>query len=206
MHPNPVFREDDQARALSAAAERSFGILTLAGPGEVLAAHVPFVIDATRLMAHLVRSNPITRLLRDGPQEALMMVSGPDSYISPDLYGVDDQVPTWNYVAVHLRGPVRILSDDTLRPHLDNLSAHMEARLLPKPIWTMDKMSDGVAEKMMRMIVPIEMMVRQTDATFKLNQNKDDAARMRAADHVETNGTGHQRTDLAALMRTGAGS
>ena len=32
MHPNPAFREEDQARALVAARERGFGILTVVAP------------------------------------------------------------------------------------------------------------------------------------------------------------------------------
>ena len=125
MHPNPAFREEDQARALTTARRRGFGVLTAVGPagvsGGVLASHVPFLLEPTRVAAHLSRGGALARHLRQGPAEALLIVSGPDAYVSPDWYGIDDQVPTWNYVAVHLRGTLRLLPDEALPPHLEKL-------------------------------------------------------------------------------------
>ena len=63
----------------------------------------------------------------------MLAVSGPEVYISPDWYGLDNQVPTWNYIAVHLRGSLTTLPIDTLRPHLNALSARNEALLAAKP-------------------------------------------------------------------------
>lgn len=201
MHPNPAFREDDQARALVTARERGFGVLTVAAPEGVLASHLPFVVEATAVAGHLSRAGAVARHLRQGPAEALLIVSGPDAYISPDWYGIEDQVPTWNYVAVHLRGTVRLLPDTALRPHLERLSAEMEGRLLPKPPWKMDKMTPGLAERMMRQIVPLELTVATVEATFKLNQNKTEAARLAAADAVEAADQGQEPRVLAELMR-----
>ena len=62
-------------------------------------------------------------------------------------------------------------------------------------------MTPGVPERMMRQIVPVEMTVASVDATFKLNQNKPEAARLAAADAVEGAGYGHETGALAALMR-----
>jgi transcriptional regulator len=202
MHPNPAFRQEAETRALAFAAERGFGAFSFAGPEGVLAAHVPFVLEDGVLAAHMVRSNPIVRLLRDGPAPALMIVSGPDAYISPDWYGEDDKVPTWNYVAVHLRGVLRLLPEDRLRAHLDRLSGIFEARLAPKPAWKADKMTPDVLAKMMRQIVPVEMTVDTVDSTFKLNQNREDSARLAAAAVLDGGGTpGMETTALAALMR-----
>ncbi|MEO1492597.1 MAG: FMN-binding negative transcriptional regulator [Pseudomonadota bacterium] len=201
MHPNPAFREDDQARALVMAQDRAFGILTVTGPDGVLASHIPFVIDGAVMGMHLVRSNPIARLLKDGPLDALMIVSGPDAYISPDWYGIDDQVPTWNYVAVHLRGRLSLLPDETLKPHLDHVSGHLEKHFLPKKIWTMDKMTPEAAARFMRQIVPVAMEIGEVASTWKLNQNKDDDVRLRAADAVEASPIGAEQHALANLMR-----
>ncbi len=201
MHPNPVFREDDQAKALMAARERGFGVLTIAGPEGVMAAHVPFVADTTVIGAHLVRSNPIARALKDSPAEALLMVSGPDAYISPDWYMVADQVPTWNYMAVHLVGEVEQRPAAELRDLLDRQSAVYESRLQPKPPWTTAKMTADVLEKMMRQIVPCRMRVDRIDGTWKLSQNKPDDVRLRAADHMDAYGFGSDVRVLSALMR-----
>ncbi|MEL6479558.1 MAG: FMN-binding negative transcriptional regulator [Pseudomonadota bacterium] len=201
MHPNPAFRSETDARALDTAAARGFGILTTASEGEVLAAHIPFLLANDRIEAHLVRSNPIARALRAGALRAKLIVSGPDGYISPDWYGVADKVPTWNYVAVHLSGAVTLAAEESLLGHLERVSARFEGTL-PKPPWTHHKMSPGAMEKMMRQIVPIAMTIETVDSTFKLNQNQPDAARAGAADQLATGETaGMETAALATLMR-----
>jgi len=55
-----------------------------------------------------------------------------DTGVSPDWCGADDQVPTWNYMAVHLRGVPEPLPEDELRSQVDEISAAHEGRLLPK--------------------------------------------------------------------------
>lgn len=202
MHPNPAFRHEPEARALDFARARGFGVLTATGPEGVLAAHVPFVLEGRTLAAHLVRSNPLARHLREGPRPALMIVSGPDAYISPDWYGEDDKVPTWNYVAVHLRGTLELLPDETLRPHLDRLSANFEDRLLPKAPWRTDKVTPDLMEKMLRQIVPASFAIEHVDSTFKLGQNRGASLRINAAATLEAGGTpGTETAALAALMR-----
>lgn len=202
MHPNPVFRQEEHAKSLALVKERGFGILTLEGAEGVLASHIPFILDGSEIRAHLVRSNPMARVLRDSPTEALLIVSGPDGYISPDWYHVADQVPTWNYVAVHLRGALRLLEGDALQPHLEALSAANEEQLSPKKPWTHHKMSDGVMERMMRQILPVAMEIREIDATWKLNQNKSASARASAADAVSRSPIGSSQHALADLMRS----
>ena len=202
MHPNPVFRQQTEARALDFAVERSFGALTAAGPEGVLAAYVPFVLENGVLTAHLVRSNPLARYLRGGPAQALMIVWGPDAYISPDWYGEKDKVPTWNYVAVHLRGTLRLLPEERLRAELDRLSDQFEARLAPKPVWKTAKVADETMGKLLRQIVPVEMTVEAIESTFKLNQNRSDSARLGAAAALAEGCTpGLETAALAALMR-----
>lgn len=203
MHVNPAFRDDDQSAALILARKRGFGIITINGPDGPLAGHVPFVADPTNIFLHFTRSNPIARLIRkQGQQNALLMVSGPDAYISPDWYGVEDQVPTWNYVAVHMRGQVDLLPQDRLHEHLEALSAFNEAKLLPKKPWTMDKNQPETLEKLMRMIVPAVMSIETTEGTWKLNQNKDEAARAGVAKALAGSTNGQDLAELADLMRT----
>jgi transcriptional regulator len=133
------------------------------------------------------------------PLPARIVVTGPDAYISPDWYGVEDQVPTWNYVAVQLTGVLEILPHGKMREVLDIQSAFYESRLVDKMPWTTDKMSPEVRERMMRMIVPCRMVVEDIAATWKLGQNKEDTVRERAAAQV-TGGIGRDLAALAALM------
>lgn len=202
MHPNPAFRTATRARNIAFVRGRSFGVLAVNSDDGPLLSHVPLVLeeDGGSVELHLVRSNPILRL-PDTPRPAVIAVQGPDGYVSPDWYGIDDQVPTWNYVAVHLRGQMTRLPRDELRRVLDRLSAQFEARLAPKPPWRAAKMTSDVLERMMRMIVPCRMQIDSIDGTWKLGQNKDDAVRLRAAEGVATAGIGSELAALAEFMR-----
>jgi transcriptional regulator len=201
MHPNPAFRRMPADRNLAFARDRGFGVLTLNGPDGPLAAHVPFLIadDGAAVELHLARSNPVARAALPAP--ALIAVSGPDAYVSPDWYGLPDQVPTWNYVAVHLRGTLHPLPPETLPGHAAALSDRFEAALAPKPPWTPDKMAAGVMERMMRQILPFRLEIAAVDGTWKLNQNKPDAARTGAADALDALGGAAPGRALARLMR-----
>lgn len=202
MHPNRTFRQTPRDTNLGLARDRGFGTLAVSSEAGPLLAHVPFVLSADAAWAefHLLRSNPILKALTD-PQPAVIAVAGPDGYVSPDWYGAEDQVPTWNYVAVHLRGPAERLEDAALGPILDRLSAAFEERLLPKTPWTAAKMDDGALSRMMRTIVPCRMRVDDVEGTWKLNQNKPDTARLGAADQMEGYGIGQETRMLSALMR-----
>ncbi len=201
MHPNPIFRKTPDARALAFLRERAFGQVTAIGPDGLLAAHVPVLLsdDALTFDLHLVRSNPIARALAD-PLDVLLTVTGPDGYVSPDWYGVTDQVPTWNYVAVQIRGALEVREQDNMRDVLDRQTAHFEDQL-PKPSWTAAKMTPDVLEKMMRQIVPCRLTITDMQSTFKLSQNKPDDVRLRAADAMVQSEIGMETATLAALMR-----
>ena len=202
MHPNPVFHDQTAHDNIAFARERAFGILTINGDDGPLMAHVPFLFDedAGHLHLHLVRSNPIARALKI-PLPARIAVSGPDGYVSPDWYEVSDQVPTWNYIAVHLTGILELRPHQEMRDLLDRQSKHFEDQLTPKAPWKTDKMTPEVLDKMMRQIVPCRMKIEGVDGTWKLNQNKPDDVRLRAADYMDAYGMGSETRDLAALMR-----
>lgn len=193
MHPNPAFRRVPEARSLAFARGRGFGTLAVdGGAAGPLLAHVPFLLsgDGREAETHLARPNPVLARL---PCPAVLAVPGPEGYVSPDWYGIEGQVPTWNYVAVHLRGLLSPAPEGSLRGHLDRLSALFEERL-PKPPWTAAKMDPDVLGRMMRAIVPVTLRVEGVEATWKLSQNKPEAARLGAAEGVSD-------AALGALMR-----
>lgn len=202
MHPNPAFRQTPEARNIAFARDRGFGLLCVAGDATPLISHVPFLLseDGQMIELHLVRSNPIVRLA-EGGLNARLAVEGPHSYVSPDWYEADDQVPTWNYIAVHLVGRLELLPQERLEDILARQSALFETQLAPKTPWTMGKMSEDAKTRMMRQIVPFRMVVEDIFGTWKLNQNKPDEVRLRAADAVEQHGLGTGLKALAQAMR-----
>ncbi|HBZ42741.1 MAG TPA: negative transcriptional regulator [Maritimibacter sp.] len=202
MHSYPLFDRASRAANVAFARERGFGTLAVNHDTGPLVSHVPFVMDAGGTMAemHLARNNGLLTVI-EGGAPAVLSVSGPDGYVSPDWYEVDDQVPTWNYVAVTLRGRASLRPADELRAQIDGLSAQFERRIVGKTPWTSEKMSAGVVERMMRAIVLVRLDIEAVEGTWKLGQNKPDAARLAAADRIEA-GSGTELSVLAELMRT----
>ena len=188
MHPNPSFRGTPAKQNLDFARSRSFGILSVNGDNGPVLAHVPFLLsgDGGHADLHLARSNALVQATAGA--KAVLAVGGPDAYISPDWYDVVDQVPTWNYIAVHLRGVLHQLPQDALEPHLTELSARFEQRLLPKPVWKPSKMGEGVMDRMMRMVLPFRLTITAVDGTWKLNQNKPVNARQGVIAVLEAQG------------------
>lgn len=196
MHPNSAFRWDDPEALHDFVRAIGFGMVFAGTPDGPRVAHVPFVfLDADRIGFHLARGNGITKHL-DG-KEALFVVNGPDAYVSPDYYGINNQVPTWNYLAVEMQGFIRRMSQRDLIAQVDALSAEQERRLAPKPEWTRAKMEDGLFDKMIGAITGFELRVTAWRSTAKLGQNKPAEARARVADALDTQG----RNAIAHLMR-----
>ena len=204
MHPNPAFRQEPEFLHLNMVRLRGFGALIVPDGGLPMVSHVPFVLDEgdRTLELHLMRSNPICGAVRFA-QPAMMVVNGPDGYVSPDWYGDPDnaQVPTWNYVAVHLTGRIEPMADQELRAHLDRLAETFEARLVPKKPWETSKMPPQKMEAMMLGIRAFRFRIETIDGTWKLNQNKSDAQRERAASHMRHGVTGHETEALSRIMR-----
>jgi len=147
--------------------------------GQPLLSHVPILVDwrdgqPRTAIGHVAAANPHAACLSGS---ALLVFQGPHGYISPSWYTTPTQsVPTWNYVAIHLRGTVQrldLLADK--RAIVDALSARHEARF-EKP-WTTDKMNPSQLEKMLGAIVGFRMEITGVEAKFKLGQNRSAADR-----------------------------
>lgn len=206
MHPNSAFRPDNQTESLAFAREAGFGLLAVEDAGAApMLSHVPFLLseDGGSAELHLVRSNPIARALPEGAEgrAAKLAVQGPHGYVSPDWYEIEGQVPTWNYVAVHLTGTLEALPQGDLPGLLERQSAHFEAAFAPKPPWTMDKLTPEVARRMYKQIRPFRLMISRIDSTWKLGQNKPDTARLAAAKQIAAQSIGQDTRLLSALMR-----
>jgi len=180
VYVNNAFRATlDDAKALLL--DRGFGTLIAHDGWTLHASHLPFLYSPDdgplgRLTFHVAKPNPLHRIFAIH-SDALLICQGPDAYISPDWYANEDQVPTWNYVTVHVSGTVRVLDASQTRAHVDALSAKFEARLAPKKPWTTAKMTPRRLEAMLQAIVPLEMTIERIEPSWKLGQQKDQGDR-----------------------------
>ena len=93
------------------------------------------------------------------------------------------------------------MPEGALRSQIDRLSELFEERLLPKKPWKTSKMDENALARMMRAIVPLRLTIDSVDGTWKLSQNKPEAARLGAAAGVAAGTPGIETASLADLMR-----
>lgn len=196
MHPNALFRNDDRALHEALIEEIGFGMIFVQTPDGPRVAHTPIVsTGAGAVQFHLARGNALTRYLVG--QEALVLINGPDAYITPRWYVDANTVPTWDYVALELQGPVRKLSEEGLLGLLDAIGERHEERIPGQP-WKRDQVDPAKIAALLRGIVGFEMEVRAWRPTFKLSQNKSAEDRAAISDALDTRGS----PALATLIRT----
>jgi transcriptional regulator len=196
MHPNPKFHIKDREAMAAIVRRIGFGLLAVGTEEGLRAVHVPLLLQDDRLRFHVSRGNKVHAALLAGA-EALVVVNGPDAYVSPDWYGLPDRVPTWNYVAVEMNGRASALGADALVRLMDDLSAEHEERLAPKAPWTRAKMDPARFEGLLKAITGFEMEIAGWRGTAKLDQDKPQAVRDRVADAMAEAGW----ADAADLVR-----
>lgn len=202
MYVNSAFKTDD-ATAWDYVVQRGFGAVIATDDGFPVASQVPLLVtgqgDGRRIEFHVARVNPMHEIVARNPR-VLVVVSGPDAYISPDWYASSDQVPTWNYLAAHITGIARVMPPERAGPHVEAMSLAFEKRLAPKKPWSTSKMTAAKLQAMLRAIVPIEIEVSSIAASTKLSQNKPVADRMEAARMLAWR-DGWAEAAVAAAMR-----
>ncbi len=149
--------------------------LITAGPDGLEATMLPFLHDPEQgtLLGHFARNNDHWK--RADGRRGLVIVRGPDSYISPTWYPSKAEhgrvVPTWNYVTAHVHGPVTVHDDvDWVEALVRRLTDVHEADR-PAP-WRVDDAPEKFLRGMLRAIVGVEVRIERIDAKFKLSQNR----------------------------------
>jgi len=166
------FRVSDHATAIAFMRANPFAILISATDDSPFATHAPVVIRETGerviIRGHVAKANPHWRHLEHQPQ-CLIIFHGPHSYVSPSNYVTRENVPTWNYGAVHAYGKARVFSaPEELLGVLHELIPKFEPAYADQ--WA--SLSQAYRERMLSHIVGFEIAVTRIEPKFKLSQNR----------------------------------
>ena len=180
-----------------------FGLLVSQLGGGPFATHLPFLLDRDAapngsLLGHVARQNPQWHELAD--QTTLCIFSGPHAYISPTWYRSDNVVPTWNYVAVHVYGRVRLVEEPPALVRLVRRLTDRFERDLPAP-WGFDE-GDPYVQRLARQIVGFKIEIERIEGKWKLNQNHPAERRRRVVAALRDQGYEDAR-EIAELMEQG---
>jgi transcriptional regulator len=173
VYATKPFAITDRVQQLALLERYPFGTLSTVTAGRIRQSAIPFLLepDAPELLGHLARENPHWQELT-GCSDLLVTCLGPHGYISPNWYHNHDLVPTWNYVAIEVRGRASLLETRSARLALvDRMSERFE-RQLPQP-WRTDKLQPRRRDAMLDAIVAFRIDIESIDAKAKLGQNRE---------------------------------
>jgi transcriptional regulator len=185
--------------------QHPLGTLVTCSPAGPEASHVPFVPDFDRgvLRCHIARANPHSELLAGNP-EVLVIFLGVDHYVTPSWYPSKEEhgrvVPTWNYIAVHVRGRARVMQESSeLIAHLKELTASSEAAFeIP---WTVDDAPASFISGLTSSIVGVEIAIDSLEGKYKLSQNRSETDRQGVIAGLEALGSPASQ-EMAAIIRS----
>lgn len=165
------YRPENEAELLAFVRANPFATLVSHDGAALAASHVPLdLVDDRRLVGHFAKGNPQWRSILP-EREVLAVFLGPHAYVSPTWYG-HANVPTWNYVAVHVTGRPRLIHDkDELRALVDH-----QVRLREAPErYAVDTLPPKLLARELKGIVGLEIDVTRVEGAFKLSQNRNPA-------------------------------
>jgi transcriptional regulator len=179
MYIPKLYREEDREIILDFLKKNNFPALVTHDGEKLIATHLPVEIIETeddgprtegaglKIYSHMSRVNPQWKSF--GDQEAMLIFQGAHTYISPTWYD-HVNVPTWNYMNVHVYGKARVVDGEELKSTLARLVQQHEAH----SDYRMETLPEGYAEKEMKGAIGFVVDVTRIDAGYKLSQNRND--------------------------------
>ncbi|OAB26268.1 negative transcriptional regulator, PaiB family [Flavobacterium fryxellicola] len=173
MYIPDIYKNENQQEIRKFLQENSFGILINQSNGKLCATHIPLELDSNNqgkdiLQGHISKENPQWNGFEANDQ-ILAVFSGPHNYISSSWYD-HENVPTWNYVAVHIYGTIKIIEGEAVIESLKKLVNKYEKNS-ENPVRI-----EALSKKTMlqtRGIVAFEIEITEIQATRKMSQNRD---------------------------------
>ncbi|MGW8483165.1 FMN-binding negative transcriptional regulator [Microbacterium sp. NPDC055903] len=202
MRPNPDYAFEDAEGIRALVRENPWGTIVSSVPGTgLVASHYPLLLEEDEegivLLSHVGR--PDERLHELGVHEVMVIVYGPQGYVSPGWYDASPAVPTWNFAVAHLHGTPEILSDEENLDVLERLVAHFEAPL-PEPFLLRATLENAAyAERIVHGTVGFRLRVNRVEAKEKMSQDKPADVVQRVIDALRRPGP-YENPALAARM------
>jgi transcriptional regulator len=150
--------------------DNGFGMLISSVNGKFWATHVPMLLTKGKdhkdiLTGHLSKANFQWKEFEKS-QEVMVVFPGNHSYISSSWYD-HENVPTWNYLAVHVYGTIHIIEGDELKEELAKIVDKYESDI-PNPV-SVGRMTESFVQREMKGIVGFKISISEIQAAQKLS-------------------------------------
>jgi transcriptional regulator len=191
MYNFSYFKEKDKTVLLDFIEQHPFAFLTGSKlNGEQVATQIP-VLTAFKegelyLQGHIMRNTDHHRAFIEN-SHALIVFTGPSTYVSASWYSNPLIGSTWNYMSVHGTGKINFMSDEELIALMKKLTLKFEKSNTQSPT-IYDNLPKQFLSKMMPAIVGFELKVERIDNIFKLSQNRDEQSYSNIIAQLEAQG------------------
>lgn len=168
-YPPPHHQDNNRENMLKVIRAYPLATVISVNNGSPFITHLPLVYRESdeKLIGHIDIFNPQTKLMKDN-NEVSIIFSGPQCYISPTVY-TTTQLPTWNYIKVHLKGTVKAIeSKIALKESLIKMTEFLEAPEHNYVLEPNNKRMDGALDY----IKMFEINITDWEGKFKLSQDK----------------------------------
>ena len=175
MYIHPLNNWEDEPEIVDFIQKNGFATLISQVDGKPWATHLPFVLGKKNsgeavLSGHLAKANQQGKSISEN-EDVLVIFQGPHAYISSSWYN-HENVPTWNYLAVHIYGKLRLIEGEELMAHLKSLTdTYEEGR--PNRV-SVETMTESYLALQLKALVGFEIKIEEVKASAKLSQNRDD--------------------------------
>jgi len=175
MYIHPLNKWEDEPEIVDFIKRNAFATLISQVDGKPWATHLPFVLGKNIkgepvLSGHLAKANQQWKSVSEN-DDVLVIFQGPHAYISSSWYN-HENVPTWNYLAVHVSGKIRLIEGEELMDHLKSLTdTYEEGR--PNRV-RVETMTESYVAGQLRALVGFEIKIEEVKGSAKLSQNRDD--------------------------------
>jgi transcriptional regulator len=189
----------DKQEALAFMQRYSFATIVTTIEDKPEATHLPFLVkqdgDKVFLLSHFAKANPQSAQIVENI--SLVIFTEPHAYISPKNYEKEENVPTWNYIAIHAYGKAVILDEEDKKAELlKHTIESYDAGYMQQ--W--NNLSDHYKSKMMKGIVAFEIEVTDLQAKSKLSQNRSETERENIINTLGKSTDTNER-EIAGYMR-----
>jgi transcriptional regulator len=171
MYIPKLYREEEREGILEFLRQNNFPALVTYDGERSVATHMPVEViedenGGLTIYSHMSRANSQWKTF--GEQEVLLIFQGAHTYISPRWYN-HINVPTWNYMIVHLYGKVRVIEGDELYSLLSRLVKNHEAH----SSYRLEDLPQDFVQKEMKGVFGLAVDITRVDAGYKLSQNRN---------------------------------
>ncbi len=191
MYNFSYFKEKDKQTILNFMEEYPFAFLTGSFlSGKQVVTQIPILLEERNgelfIQGHIMRNTDHHKAFIEN-SNALLVFTGPSTYVSASWYSNPQIGSTWNYMSVHIAGQVQFMSDNELVNFMRRLTLKFE-KGNTESLTIYDNLPAQFLNKMMPAIVGFEVKAENIENVFKLSQNRDKISYLNIISKLEEQG------------------